>query len=1112
MGKGRFTALDVQAQCVALTKELQGCRIVNIYDLSSRAYLIKLNKPGEVRSTKHYLLLESGIRFHTTKYSREKAVMPNSFACKLRKHLKNKRLEELKQIGGDRVAIFSFGTEEYAYHIVIEIYAGGNIVLLNYQYHILACLRVHDKVRVGAKYPVWSEENDDLLSNPVAELDKEIDRCQSHVENLENEGAISGTNLSKSAVKKLKRSGKLKMWSLGDFVTKLLRTSSTITEHCILKAKLDSSTPLITITNSVRQEIVQRLEIAIKTYKELITNIQEGDVLKGYLVYRNAMLPQRKEVVLYNKVKKKQKKEDTSIPTGNEALKDKKVEENANQEEKSETGISDKAEEKKQEDEVKKDAPPTHKVYEEFLPVQPGQFSNVMIYDTFNECVDTFFSTGEIAKVERTQKRTEHVALKKLDRAKKQHKMRIEQLTRTGDEATSLAEVITANIFLVNAAIKGTKGLIMEGLDWEEIGARIREQTLLGNPIAELVTNLNLSNNEITLRLLVPNDPDSEEDADEDDDSASEEGYDNIKDREQKFINVVIDISKTGHANAALYYAKRKACQDKATKTAEHTEQAIKAAEKRSRKKLKECEQIAKIEVLRTILWFEKYHWFFSSEGYLIIGGRDAQQNELIVKRHMNLKFDLFVHADIRGASCMIIKNHKGVSDVPPKTLEEAGVACACRSIAWSNNVATQSYWVYGYQVSKSAPSGEYLGTGSWFITGKKNFLPMANLIMGFGMMFRLKPKSWAKRGNNALLWRKPRNKSKPASSPWQDESQSASIPITPGESGNTSTTKQSSCSRGSNSVDGDELTVGNDPSEDLVNWDRKPTSKKSRKKRSGFEDEDENEPQPDFDPVEPVKRAGKARISRAERRRMRKAKKLGISVEELPLHEQKDKPKKKVPDVVQPRRKAGKLKKIKARNEKYGELTEYERALRMEILGSVPVSLKLKEDEVKKNEEVQGEKSAPVPAEEGEMLSKHIKEQSVLTRKRQLQANERVKALRKQSQQGGTMETEEEVHRLVHNPKKEEDLEFAIPMVAPWKVVQDWPYSYKLQPGIEKRGKAAKKILNALIATCPEHIKPYFRSVKDTECIQVMLTGLKISGLPSKRKNFKGRGRGRKG
>jgi hypothetical protein len=41
-------------------------------------------------------------------------------------------------------------------------------------------------------------------------------------------------------------------------------------------------------------------------------------------------------------------------------------------------------------------------------------------------------------------------------------------------------------------------------------------------------------------------------------------------------------------------------------------------------------------------------------------------------------------------------------------------------------------------QVSKTAPSGEYLPTGSFMIRGKKNFLPPHPLVMGLSFLFRL--------------------------------------------------------------------------------------------------------------------------------------------------------------------------------------------------------------------------------------------------------------------------------------------------------------------------------------------------------------------------------------
>lgn len=44
---------------------------------------------------------------------------------------------------------------------------------------------------------------------------------------------------------------------------------------------------------------------------------------------------------------------------------------------------------------------------------------------------------------------------------------------------------------------------------------------------------------------------------------------------------------------------------------------------------------VAAISHMRKVHWFEKFNWFISSENYLIISGRDAQQNEMIVKRYM---------------------------------------------------------------------------------------------------------------------------------------------------------------------------------------------------------------------------------------------------------------------------------------------------------------------------------------------------------------------------------------------------------------------------------------------------------------------------------------------
>lgn len=67
----------------------------------------------------------------------------SAFLRQLRKHLRNKRLESLCQMGMDRIVDFQFGTGEAAYHIILELYDRGNIILTDYEMTTLNILRPH---------------------------------------------------------------------------------------------------------------------------------------------------------------------------------------------------------------------------------------------------------------------------------------------------------------------------------------------------------------------------------------------------------------------------------------------------------------------------------------------------------------------------------------------------------------------------------------------------------------------------------------------------------------------------------------------------------------------------------------------------------------------------------------------------------------------------------------------------------------------------------------------------------------------------------------------------------------------------------------------------------
>ncbi|MCI4341858.1 MAG: NFACT RNA binding domain-containing protein, partial [Thermoplasmata archaeon] len=123
-------------------------------------------------------------------------------------------------------------------------------------------------------------------------------------------------------------------------------------------------------------------------------------------------------------------------------------------------------------------------------------------------------------------------------------------------------------------------------------------------------------------------------------------------------------------------------------------------------------------------LWFERYRWFYSSEGVLVIGGRDAASNDRIVKRYLGPK-DRYVHADLHGAASVVVKqpeNQEGA--IGEGTMREAGQWAVAYSKAWrAGRGGADAFWVESEQVSKTPASGEFVARGSWVVNGTKHLL-----------------------------------------------------------------------------------------------------------------------------------------------------------------------------------------------------------------------------------------------------------------------------------------------------------------------------------------------------------------------------------------------------
>jgi len=125
--------------------------------------------------------------------------------------------------------------------------------------------------------------------------------------------------------------------------------------------------------------------------------------------------------------------------------------------------------------------------------------------------------------------------------------------------------------------------------------------------------------------------------------------------------------------------------------------------------------------------WFHRFRWFETSDGILVVGGRDAGQNEELVRRYLG-GGDTFVHADLHGAPVVVVKGTTGHMD-------EVAQFAASYSGAWkSGHFATDVYSVRPDQVSKTPPSGEYLSTGGFIVRGERTWFRDVRLAVSIGL------------------------------------------------------------------------------------------------------------------------------------------------------------------------------------------------------------------------------------------------------------------------------------------------------------------------------------------------------------------------------------------
>jgi predicted ribosome quality control (RQC) complex YloA/Tae2 family protein len=318
-------------------------------------------------------------------------------------------------------------------------------------------------------------------------------------------------------------------------------------------------------------------------------------------------------------------------------------------------------------------------------------------YQSFNEALDEFFTEKEIVS-EEEKKSQEDEEIEKLKRIRERQKETLKKFEELEKEARKKAELLFNNFDLLQRIFEGLQRARAMGLSWEEIKQRVEEED---TPEAQAIKEIREKEGKLILRL--------------------------------DKLDIEVDFRISPIENAELYYTEAKLYKKKIESVKEkidETNKLIREAKKGGKKK----EEVKKkpVKKRRGGKWYEKFRWSITSEGFLVIAGKDATQNEVIFKKYMSEE-DIVLHADIHGAPLTVVKAEG--REITPLAVREAAEIAAAYSKAWKMKlVAIDVYWVRPEQVSKNAPPGQYLPKGAFMIYGQKNYLRKIDLKLAIGV------------------------------------------------------------------------------------------------------------------------------------------------------------------------------------------------------------------------------------------------------------------------------------------------------------------------------------------------------------------------------------------
>ena len=321
-------------------------------------------------------------------------------------------------------------------------------------------------------------------------------------------------------------------------------------------------------------------------------------------------------------------------------------------------------------------------------------------FDTFSQTLDEFFgvSDGELEDEELQSALSKEQ--QRLQRIIDKQGEGIESLKKKAEQQRVIGELIYSHFTITQEVLETVSKARTNGHPWDDIIRKIEEGKTKGIPSAMIIERIIPSRGQIIANL---NDT-----------------------------QVTLDIRLTAQDNAARAYDIAKKSESK-IKGAQMQIDRTKAKLEKLEVSVSEPDTKRAPVKIRQRRWYEKFRWFTSSEGYLILGGRDVKTNENLAKRQMSPN-DIFLHASIHGAPYTLIK----VPEEAPgqQTIDEAAQFAVTFSRAWQDGLSGgDAFWVNPEQVSFTPPSGEHLPAGSVMLYGTKNYVRNVSVELSVGVL-----------------------------------------------------------------------------------------------------------------------------------------------------------------------------------------------------------------------------------------------------------------------------------------------------------------------------------------------------------------------------------------